>query len=105
MCQNPLIKNLGQLDLRFLGLRQPIFSSFSRDALEASIGGYFCFLFFSFADFDPVSVTMSSMQFVFHIFFINLRLLLEPRANRIMFLGDFILVQVNIKGYMYHMIL
>jgi hypothetical protein len=38
-------------------------------------------LFCSSAHFDPVSVTVSSAQFVFFLFFLNLRLLPYPRAN------------------------
>jgi hypothetical protein len=104
-------KTLGQLDRRFQGFASLSFLPSRVRCSKASNGGFFrllscprsvfladlsssisssndllsltsLHLFFSFAHFDPVSVTVSSAQFAFYLFFLNLHLLPYPRANR-----------------------
>jgi hypothetical protein len=103
-------KTLGQLDPRFQGFASLSFLP-SRVVLQSIQRGFFCLLscprsiflvdlsssisssndllsltslhlFFSSAHFDPVSVTVSSTQFTFLLFCLDLRLLPYPRANR-----------------------
>jgi hypothetical protein len=108
--QNPRYQNPRSTWPIFSGLRQPVFPFFSRGApkhpmmdfptcwvhpwsffiyyLSSPISSSNDFLsraslhlFCSFFHFDPITVTVSSAQFTFSFFFLDIRLLPYPRAN------------------------
>jgi len=105
-----VFKTLNQLDPHFQGFASLSFLP-SCTVLQSSNGGFFCLLkfprsifltdisssissfndlisltslclLFSSSHFDLVLVTVSSAQFTFHLFFLNLYLLPYPSANR-----------------------